>query len=234
MLSSVPKVPYCIFLQLWPVWVMRRPVCCSTRRRSPVRSPPSRTWTMTRVWRQRPSTIRCANGSTNYRVSILMFCVVSDSPDGNSPRVALLLLKNWPQQTRQTCYAAARRAKAATDGMINQFNDPERANRAMKCNIYIYLVPVDNFSNLAAGQRSLRPHQGHGSVCTEQGAHHRHLPGNRGHSEPHHAGPGTGGYLSQSHLRYPVNDQINSWYKFGKNLFELSNLILTHTGVFHH
>lgn len=68
----------------------------------------------------------------------------------------------------------------------------------------------------AAGQRSLWPHQGHGSVGAEQGAHHGHLPGNRGHPEPHHAGPGPGGHLPQGHRRYPAKDQIN--YKLRRNL----------------
>lgn len=51
--------PSCAFvLQLWPVWAMRRRVCCSTWQLWPVRSPQSRIWIMTRDWRPLPNTIR--------------------------------------------------------------------------------------------------------------------------------------------------------------------------------
>lgn len=47
----------CVF-QLWRVWAMKKHACCLTLGHSPVRSPQSRTWTMTRDWRQLPSSTR--------------------------------------------------------------------------------------------------------------------------------------------------------------------------------
>ncbi len=61
-------------------------------------------------------------------------------------------------------------------------------------------------SHYPAGQRSVWPHQGHGAVGAEQGAHHGHLPRDCGYPEPHHAGSGPGGLLPQSHLRYQTTD----------------------------
>lgn len=58
--SSRTRFPLFVLLQLWPVWATRRHVCCSMWQLWPVRSPPSRIWTVTRAWRLQPNTIRSA------------------------------------------------------------------------------------------------------------------------------------------------------------------------------
>lgn len=145
-----------------------------------------------------------------------MLADASDCSYGNSPCIALL------PPTKQEKLVVLQCEEPKPQLMDVQVN--VQLKSAIKCIVSIYrrkektfsslsfffFVTTDNFPTLAAGQRSVWPHQGHGSVCTEQGAHHRHLPRDRGHPEPHHAGPGTGGHLPQGHLRYPLKDPIIS------------------------